>query len=205
MRKWKQIIMVLTGIFMPFILQAEDITVKQFGALGDGSTDDTEAIQKAIDSIGKTGGTLLFPPGTYLVKAVGLRPGVRYLGYGATIKRPAKQGKWTRTFNAGQKGYLYSGDEDSEPITIEGLTFDGNRKEQGDYSKYQLEHAHLIFLAADRARSGRLRVRILNCHFQDQVADAISIYNNVDAQIINCSARDCFRGGITITGGYSRI
>jgi len=181
------------------------ISVRQFGATGDGVTDDTHAVQAAIDAIGKTGGTLWFPPGTYMVTSVGLRTGVRYLGYGATVKRPARQGKWTRTFNAAKQGYRYSADDDSPPITIEGLTFDGNRTEQGEYRKYQLEQAHLLFLAADANHPGRLRVRILNCHFQDAVADAISLYTNVDAQIVNCTARDCFRGGLTVTGGHSRI
>ncbi len=180
-------------------------TVRQFGAKGDGVTDDTAAVQKAIDAAGDSGGTLLFPPGTYIVTSVGLRPGVRYLGYGATIKRPAKQGKWIRTFNAAKPGYQYSSDKDSPPMIIEGLTFDGNRTEQGDYTEYQLEQAHQLFLSADPKRAGRLRVRILNCQFQNAVADAISTYTNVDVQISNCTARDCFRGGITITGGYSRL
>lgn len=184
---------------------AATATVRDFGARGDGVSDDTAAIQAAIDSVAKRGGTLRFPPGTYLVTSVGLRPGVRYVGYGATIKRPVKQGKWIRSFNAAKPGFLYSGDEDSAMLTIEGLTFDGQRIVQDEYRKYQLEQAHLLFLQADPKRAGRLRARILNCQFQDCVADAISLYTNVDVQIINCTARDCFRGGITITGGHSRI
>lgn len=184
---------------------SKQLSVKEYGAQGDGTTDDTAAVQAAIDAAGKEGGTLLFPPGTYLVTSVGLRPAVRYLGYGATIRRPAEQGKWIRTFDAAKNGYLYSGDEDSAPLVIEGLSFDGNRAAQSEYLKYQLEQAHLLFFQADPRRSGRLRVRIVNCQFQDCVADAISLYTNVDAQIVNCNARDCFRGGITITGGYSRI
>ncbi len=181
------------------------VSVKDFGALGDGSADDTVAIQKAIDSVGETGGTLHFPAGTYIVTSVGLRSGVRYLGYGATIKRPPNQGKWVRTFTAAMDGYAYSGEKDSPLLTIEGLTFDGSLSEQGDYRKYQLEQAHLVFLSAQRESPGRLRARVINCQFQDNVADGLSLYTNVDVVVSNCSARDCFRGGITITGGGSRI
>lgn len=45
------------------------ISVKTFGAKGDGVTDDTENIQKAIDSLKETGGILFFPVGTYLITA----------------------------------------------------------------------------------------------------------------------------------------
>ncbi len=197
---------IVTFVSFAFPVAAEPfLSVRDFGAMGDGMADDTAAIQKAIDQAGETGGTLHFPPGTYVVTSVGLRPGVRYLGYGATILRPPNQGKWVRTFNAAKVGYLYHGEEDSPVLTIEGLSFDGNRAAQGEYRKYQLEQAHLIFLSAGRESPGRLRARVLNCHFQENVADALSLYTNVDVQVSNCSARDCFRGGITITGGNSRI
>ncbi len=41
--------------------------VKAFGATGNGSTDDTTAIQNAINAEASTGGTVYFPPGTYLI------------------------------------------------------------------------------------------------------------------------------------------
>ena len=41
------------------------INVKNYGALGDGSNDDTTAIANAIAAIPSTGGVLYFPPGTY--------------------------------------------------------------------------------------------------------------------------------------------
>jgi len=54
----------------------EFVSVKDFGAVGDGVTDDTAAIQAAIDSIsnaanlGRGGGTiLLFPFGSYVISA----------------------------------------------------------------------------------------------------------------------------------------
>lgn len=41
--------------------------VRDFGAVGDGVTNDRIAIQAAIDSLTSTGGTVYFPEGTYLV------------------------------------------------------------------------------------------------------------------------------------------
>ena len=43
--------------------------VKDFGAVGDGVTDDTAALQAAIDEICDAQGILLFPPGTYALSA----------------------------------------------------------------------------------------------------------------------------------------
>ena len=41
--------------------------VRRYGAAGDGTTDDTAAIQAAIGSVVATGGEIWFPPGVYLV------------------------------------------------------------------------------------------------------------------------------------------
>ena len=46
--------------------QSPTISVKDFGAKGDGSTDDVSAIQAAIDSL-PYGGTVFFPAGTYML------------------------------------------------------------------------------------------------------------------------------------------
>jgi hypothetical protein len=180
------------------------ISVRDFGATGDGKTDDTAAIQKAIDAA-KPSQTVLFPEGTYIVTSVGLHPGVRYLGEKAVIKRPPNQGKWVRTFDTTKAGYVYSGDEDSALLTIDGFTFDGNRAEQGAYNKYELEQAHQIMLYADPARKGRLKALVQNCDFRETVADGVSIYTNVDAQVTNCSSYNSFRGGFVFTGGNSKV
>ena len=41
------------------------INVKDYGAVGNGSTDDRGAIQNAIDAVPSTGGTVVFPAGNY--------------------------------------------------------------------------------------------------------------------------------------------
>ena len=49
---------------------SETVSVRDFGAEGDGSTDDTAAIQAAINAT-PAGGTLLVPPGQYLLSGSG--------------------------------------------------------------------------------------------------------------------------------------
>lgn len=46
---------------------AEVLSVKDFGATGDGSSDDTAAVQAALDAVPDAGGTVHFPAGTYRV------------------------------------------------------------------------------------------------------------------------------------------
>jgi hypothetical protein len=43
------------------------VSVKDFGALGDSTTDDTVAIQAAIDSLSANGGLVYFPAGKYVI------------------------------------------------------------------------------------------------------------------------------------------
>ncbi len=48
----------------------ETVSVKDFGAVGDGVTNDTAAIQAAVDFLTYGGGTVYLPPGTYLVDTI---------------------------------------------------------------------------------------------------------------------------------------
>ncbi len=62
-------------------------SVRNFGALGDGTTMDTAAIQEAIETAAaEGGGTVFFPAGNYLTGSIDLRSHVTlYLDSGATL------------------------------------------------------------------------------------------------------------------------
>ncbi|MBI4560390.1 MAG: glycoside hydrolase family 28 protein, partial [Candidatus Hydrogenedentes bacterium] len=62
-------------------------SVKDFGATGDGEAKDTPAIQKAIDTVANAGGgTVYFPPGTYLSGTIYLKSRVTvHLKFGAIL------------------------------------------------------------------------------------------------------------------------
>jgi hypothetical protein len=49
------------------ILNQQFVNVKHFGAKGDDLTDDTQAIQAALDSVQNTGGVVFFPKGVYRI------------------------------------------------------------------------------------------------------------------------------------------
>ncbi|WP_308636106.1 glycosyl hydrolase family 28-related protein [Paenibacillus silvisoli] len=75
------------------------VNVKAFGAEGDGETDDTAAIQKAIDYASENGGTVVFPSGTYAVGSITI-PANIMLQFQAGAKLSIATGQ-TVTINGG--------------------------------------------------------------------------------------------------------
>jgi hypothetical protein len=54
------------------------ISIKEFGAVGNGFTDDTTAINAAYAHFAGKSGTVIWPPGTYKVKACVRRNALRH-------------------------------------------------------------------------------------------------------------------------------
>lgn len=68
------------------------VSVKAYGAKGDGVTDDTSAIQSAINAVQTSGGRVFFPPGTYIVSAT-----LNITGNGTTLRGASRTGATIKT------------------------------------------------------------------------------------------------------------
>lgn len=95
------------------------ISVKDYGAVGDGTTDDGPSIRNAIKALPSSGGTVFFPPGTYrwIMTASqpqrGLLAGTTLLGSrGATIINVDSDATGVN------RGFVYNAGND---VTIDGL------------------------------------------------------------------------------------
>ena len=125
--------------------------VKDFGALGDGETYDTSAIQQALDSASKDGGTVYFPQGTYLTGTLYLKSDLSVIMNGkATILASPEidyYGADTH-FNryAGEhfldKCLIYA--EDCANIRLYGGTINGNGSEFYEDGKPDIIHPMLF-------------------------------------------------------------
>lgn len=111
--------------------------VKSYGALGNGTADDTTAITNALNSLSSTGGVLFFPPGTYLSGNQTLLANVHIwgAGIGATVIK-LKNGANADLFSANTANINLSGTFGAGSTTgtnfwgFHNLTLDGNKANQ---------------------------------------------------------------------------
>lgn len=97
--------------------------VRQFGARGDGKSDDTKAIQAAIDA-GAHGGAVFVPPGVYVSSELHMRPHVSMIGVPAWGYR-STGGSVIRLGNPNAASLLNI--TGAFGVTIDGLCLEGGK------------------------------------------------------------------------------
>lgn len=118
------------------MIEKNIVNVKDYGAVGDGTTDDTAAIQAAVDDL-TSNGVLYFPPSVYNIRArvyIQDLDNISIVGDGVKILATVQPSQLEFTNING--------------LTIEGITFDCNNYVTG---------ACVVINSAD--------VRVFNCRF----------------------------------------
>ncbi|MBC7294417.1 MAG: right-handed parallel beta-helix repeat-containing protein, partial [Thermoleophilia bacterium] len=150
--------------------------VRDFGAKGDGLTDDTLAIQAAIDQAAAAGGSVYIPSGTYVVSKQGsnawalrLASGITVFGDGPSslIKLAPNQDFWTRVLSG----------TDIADVVLRDFAIDGNDNNQAIWS----EQRHGVFISrGQNITSQRLLVR-------NTSGDGIFYYGGSSGLIEGCT------------------
>jgi polygalacturonase len=84
--QWSQVTEILDRIRAP-IFRAKEFIITEFGAVGDGKSDCTAAIGKAIEACHRVGGRVVVPEGEFLTGPIHLQSNIElHLSRGATLK-----------------------------------------------------------------------------------------------------------------------
>lgn len=174
------------------------VNVKQYGAVGDGATDDTIAIQAAISAAQNAGsGAVFFPPGTYAISAplTVTHTNMALIGTGnASIIQPL----------SGFSGSAYLSITGADRGMVRDLSFWGSN-----------------FTSTSNPAGDGIQLHgcndwvFMNLHFRSQNGYAIQIVGDNASDgtaftlLSNCNARHCLAGyrvyspntGTTIAGG----
>lgn len=165
------------------------VNVRDFGATGDGATDDRAAIQAALDA--GVAGDVFVPDGNYLV---GVGGGFWCLNIPAgTTLRGESQAGAVLVQAPGLPGSVRLLQCQAPSITISTLTLDGDKPGQTAD-----EHRAGVFATA----APGLTIRDVTA--QNFTGDGFYIYNHSDnATVERCTAISNDRNGITFGGGTS--
>ena len=118
-----------------------EFNVKSYGAIGDGSNDDTTAIQATLTALSSTAGVVYFPPGTYKLTGNGI---LLNLPSGSTLRGQGMNRSVLKAFS-GIGNYISQSGGTVLNITIEDLTFDGNSISGGGVQLYGSSNQNITF------------------------------------------------------------
>ena len=198
--------------------------VTSFGATGDGTSKDTFAVQAAIDSCNAHGGgTVWFPPGTYLCGSLHLRNNVAlFLDHGAVIRMSSDNVDFDKYETLGFKTmgdketsffhYALIWGEDVSHIAILGTgTIEGNRSKRGGPKPIALKRCREVTIRDITIRNspnycisllGTDEVNLSGITILNGFADGIDPDGCKNVRISDCYI-DCFDDAIVPKASFS--
>ena len=193
---------------------ADIVNVKDFGAVGDGVTDDTAAIQAAASKA--EGKSLYIPSGRYLLSSASvlLPSNVHVFGDGpdSCLIQPnyySYSGSWDRA--SAVDWNVFQMQPGTENVLIEKLGLRGPFYSE-DYSTNPVQNFPYSNGILCRGRDYQDRkslvlegesrnIRIENVSIEGFAEDGIQIDNVTDGWVTNCEIKRCGRGGVRVYGG----
>lgn len=168
---------------------AATFNIQAFGAVGDGKTKETAAIQEAIDACAKSGGgTVFLPAGTYLCGSIHLRSDVTLeLDSGATIQASKDESDFDPYEELGFENdadrettyfhYSLLWGENVHNVAIVGRgTIDGNRSRRGGPKPIAFKRAqHIAVEDVTIVNAPNYCISLLGCDYVN--IDGVTILN----------------------------
>ena len=171
------------------------VSVKDFGARGDGVADDTESIQSALNAT-PMGGVCLVPPGTYRVTDTLVVPErVTLLGVGKPLI--LMDDAWSSSYPVEWRGTqiypIITNSHPAEGETVSGVTIKGLRVEGSRNTYYPNRLAGVLLANAVDSRIEDVDCDYIN-FFPEEAAQAtggrgfnIATIRSENIEIVNCS------------------
>lgn len=191
----------ITAGVTPTNFSFEPGDVRRYGAVGDGSTDNTTALRNTASALA-AGGTMTFEPaGIYMFDPVGSSLGITFssksgfkvAGNGATIRAIAGA-----EVDGGNQLFYFTGCSDG---LIENLTLDGNRANRTISSDVTAAN---VQITTSCARLKFSRVRSINsCEdgwYVNTATEGTQSTYPTDVVLENCEGYNAYRNNISVIG-----
>jgi hypothetical protein len=164
------------------------LDARTFGATGDGKTDDTAALQRAIDAAAASSGGVFLPPAVYLTRELHVRAGTALIGIPA----------WNYSFGGGTVLRLADASSpgllnltEARGSTIDGLALEGGHLGKG---------VHGIFTARTAYGPHEDGFRIERCQIANFTGDGISLSHAWCFSVRHCEMMANHGDGMRLRG-----
>ncbi|HUC89259.1 MAG TPA: right-handed parallel beta-helix repeat-containing protein [Patescibacteria group bacterium] len=148
------------------------LDVKDFGAKGDGTTNDTTAIQSAIDTaFGAGGGIVFVPPATYIISPTGLQVKSNVTLRGSGSGTVFKVANGTNTSGNIVKVESWSN------VVLADFCVDGNRANQSSGTNYG------VYVAASA------NCKVENLQIRNMTGVGLQVYNSDGVLVQGCTSQ----------------